>query len=374
MKRLTALLLCMLMIGVLKQAAAQTDDHGGTCETATMAEPMSSTTGELTPDDIDSFVVEMPAGGGRLNAGTLGTTNTAGELFQIVSGIPIPIASNGDNAGNQNFFISQTVDEGTYCIQVSGQSASIQGPYILQVEADLPDDEHGNNCETATNVGQPMISGELSVFADSDFFRIQVPPGGGNLTVSTLGPTNTAGELFQILDGIPIPIASNGDNAGNPNFLISRMVDEGTYCVEVSGQTSSIQGPYIFQTSGDFIPAGSCAAENVRLSVASIDFGPVLIGDLAEASAITVTNISTDSANVLFLDASFLEDMDAADFGIVNDTCAGQMLMPGAQCTLRAVFSPLDAGPKTAAIIIPCNDPDSLPLEVELLGEGTMAP
>ncbi len=48
--------------------------------------------------------------------------------------------------------------------------------------------------------------------------------------------------------------------------------------------------------------------------------------------------------------------------------------MPGTQCTLRGVFSPLDAGQKVATIMIPCNDLDSLPLEVPLNGMGVAPP
>ena len=51
MKRVMAVLLCTLTIGSLKQAAAQVGDQGGTCETATMVEPISSTNGDLTPNE-----------------------------------------------------------------------------------------------------------------------------------------------------------------------------------------------------------------------------------------------------------------------------------------------------------------------------------
>jgi hypothetical protein len=210
---------------------------------------------------------------------------------------------------------------------------------------------------------------------DSDYFKLQVPPGGGTLNVGTLGTTDTFGELFQIVSGILVPIASNSDAGGasGQNFFISQTVDEGTYCIQVSIQRSS-QGPYVFEISGDFIPAGTCAAANVQVSVSSVDFGPVPIGGIAASPAITITNASVDPANNLLIDASFLEDMDTAHFGILNDTCAGQTLMPGAQCTLRGVFSPLDEGLKTATIMIPCNDLDSLPLEVPLSGMGVVPP
>ena len=373
MKRVAAVLLCALTIGSLGQAFAQGDDHGGNCETATMVEPMSSTVGELTPNDSDFFLIQIPPGGGTLNVSTLGPTDTFGELFQLVSGIPTSVATGDNNFGDPNFFISEMVAEGTYCVQVAGRGSMPQKPYVFQVESDLPDDDHGNSCETATNVGQSMISGELSVFGDRDFFHIQVPPGGGTLTVSTLGPTDTAGELFQLVSGIPTSIATGDNNFGDPNFSISEMVEEGTYCVQVSAQRSPL-GPYVFEVSGDFIPAGSCAAANVRVSVPGVNFGPVPIGRLAASPVITVTNTSAAPGTNLLIDASFLEDLNTPQFGIVNDTCAGQTLIPGAQCTVRGVFLPLSAGPKTATIMIPCNDLDSLPLEVPLSGTGVAPP
>jgi hypothetical protein len=258
MKRVMAVLLCTLTIGSLKQAATQTVDQGGTCETAMMVEPMSSTNGDLTPND-------------------------------------------------------------------------------------------------------------------SDFFLIQIPPG-GTLTVSTLGTTDTFGELFQVVNGVSTSIASHGFGFNESNFLISETVVEGNYCVQVSGSEESTQGAYVLQVDGNFIPAGSCSAANVQVSVPSVDFGSVPIGNLAATPTITITNISADPASNLFMDASFLEDLDTSHFGIVNDTCAGQTLMPGAQCTLRGVFLPLSEGPKTATIMIPCNDLDSLPLEVPLNGIGVVPP
>src|SRR5688572_1472565 len=191
MKRLMAVLLCTLTIGSLEQASAQVVDQGGNCETATMVEPISSTNGDLTPND-------------------------------------------------------------------------------------------------------------------SDFFLIQIPPGGGTLTVTALGTTNTEGDLFQIVNNIPNPIASDSAGGGDDNFLITESVVEGTYCVRVSGYNASIQGPYVLQVSGNFIPAGSCSAANVQVSVPSVDFGSVPIGTLAATPAITITNLSADPANNLFMDASFL--------------------------------------------------------------------
>lgn len=74
------------------------------------------------------------------------------------------------------------------------------------------------------------------------------------------------------------------------------------------------------------------------------------------------------------MESGFLENMDTTHFGIVNDTCAGQTLMPGAQCTIRGVFLPLDEGSKTTTIMIPCNDLDSMPLEVTMNGMGVAPP
>ena len=83
MKRVMAVLLCTLTMGSLQQAAAQTGDQGGSCQMATMVEPISSTNGDLTPNDSDFFLIQIPPGGGRLTVTTLGTIDTTGELFQM---------------------------------------------------------------------------------------------------------------------------------------------------------------------------------------------------------------------------------------------------------------------------------------------------
>jgi hypothetical protein len=374
MKRVMAVLLCTLSIGTLEQAAAQVGDQAGSCEMATMVEPISSTNGEITQNDSDFFLIQIPPGGGTLTVTTLGTTETYGRLFQIVNNIPNLITETSYGGGAGNFLISESVVEGTYCVEVVGHSSSNLGAYVIQVAADLPEDDHGSTCETGTPVGRSPIEGELSAHGDRDFFHIQIPPGGGTLTVSTLGTTETYGYLYQIVNNILNPITEAAYGGGAGNFLISESVVEGTYCVEVIGKNLSALGSYTFQVSGNFIPAGSCSAANVQVSVPSIDFGSIPIGNLAPTPPITITNVSADPVNSLLMDASFLEDMDTSHFGIVNDTCAGQVLMPGAQCTIRGVFSPLDPGQKAATIMIPCNDLDSLPLEVPLNGMGAAPP
>ncbi len=70
---------------------------------------------------------------------------------------------------------------------------------------------------------------------------------------------------------------------------------------------------------------------------------------------------------------SFLAGVGAVNFGILNDTCAQRALQSGGKCNLQGIFAPLSQGPKTASVMIPCNDLDSLPLKVGLSGEGILA-
>jgi hypothetical protein len=215
-----------------------------------------------------------------------------------------------------------------------------------------------------------MITGELSIYNDRDFFLLQIPSTGGTLTVNTTGDTNTTGRIYQLFDGEPIFLGEDSLSGDNNNFLLTGTLEPGTYCIEVSGNTAATLGPYVLHASEDIIPAGACTVENVMLSVPSMEFGEVPVGNLSSLQTVTITNISADPQSQVFMEASTLTNVNASDFGILNDTCAGQILLPGNTCTLSSIFAPLTEGAKTAMIRIPCNDPDTPPLEVTVSGTG----
>lgn len=62
---------------------------------------------------------------------------------------------------------------------------------------------------------------------------------------------------------------------------------------------------------------------------------------------------------------------DAADYTIQNDTCSGQTLAPGVECTVEIEFRPSSAGEKEAVLVVPSDDMDTpvllVPLDSQVL-------
>ncbi|QBQ56071.1 pre-peptidase C-terminal domain-containing protein [Nitrosococcus wardiae] len=210
---------------------------------------------------------------------------------------------------------------------------------------------------------------------DSDFFTFEVPNPHARVTVSTIGETNTTGRLFKLneSDGrFTYQNIRDFHSGFDLNFLISKALEKGTYCVEVTGHNNDDVGDYLFQTTGAFIPAGSCSGEAVSLSATSLDFGAVPQRNVRRKLII----LENTGEEPLFIDSVTLAGTNPAQFGIVNDTCSGHILQPAQlkgrkRCSLRPAFAPLGpVGLKTANLLISCNAPDSLPLKVKLKGHG----
>jgi hypothetical protein len=365
---------------VVNQVYAQTtDDHGNNCQTGTVVDLTTLTTSTkvdipsvLTENDLDFFVIQVPEPNARVIITTRGGVDTSARLTDATS---ILIEENSNNGGDGSFLISQFLNAGTYCLQVSGGSANVTGNYALSVDADVPSDDHGNSCETASNVGKTDITGELSVFGDIDYFKIQIPEPGSEITFTTLadGVLFTFGTLF---DQDNILITENNNNGGEGQFLIQQALMPGIYCLAISAddllRTESV-GAYTLLITGTFTPAGSCSIEHASISATSLDFAQVVTGNLSVPQLITVTNISTAPLHTLNIDSSLIAGTNAADFGVLNDTCAGSNLAEGDSCTVKGIFAPLTEGVKEAELLIPCNDLDSSPLRISLIGDAAVS-
>ncbi len=219
--------------------ALAADDHGNTCKKATIINVGSSAVGELTEKDLDFFSITIPSKG-RLTLFSTGGTDTFAQLLDKNG---VLLAENNNSGVKSNFLISKELEAESYCLQVSGA----EGLYSLTVEGDFANDDHGSSCETGTVILDPRgttIVGELSTYADADYFRI-ITPTSGQITVSTTGETNTTGKLF---DANNIALETNKDSGIGSNFLINKDLEVGSYCLEVSGES----GLYSLRVEGDF--------------------------------------------------------------------------------------------------------------------------
>jgi len=108
----------------------------------------------------------------------------------------------------------------------------------------------------------------------------------------------------------------------------------------------------------------------VALFPVSFNFGTVMVGQSSPAPAGTIEN----TGNIdLSLGTLAIDGPDAGDFALLADTCSGQTLPPGTNCSYQVQFSPGEAGARSAEVTIPSNAPTS-PDRVALSGTGLALP
>ena len=209
------------------------DDHGDTCDTATVVGANSTTAGRLeTRDDgdVDAFRFELPSAG-RLQVQTTGSTDTVGRL--LYRGTTLR-GSDDDSGTGANFRITEAeAQAGTWCVEVRGYR-NATGPYTLQVE-------FSNNGGRPT-VGVPSTTpGRLETSGDVDVFRFELPSADRLLLrVQTTGGTDTVGRLYR---GTTLR-GSDDDSGTGTNFRITEAeAQAGTWYVEVRGYGNAT-GPY----------------------------------------------------------------------------------------------------------------------------------
>jgi hypothetical protein len=107
---------------------------------------------------------------------------------------------------------------------------------------------------------------------------------------------------------------------------------------------------------------------DITVAPLSLNFGNVNVGSSSTPQIATIRN---DGSANLSLGSIAITGTNASEFNKTADTCSGQILTPGASCSLQVRFSPTSAGSKAATLSIPSNDPDENPVGVLLSGIGT---
>jgi len=108
----------------------------------------------------------------------------------------------------------------------------------------------------------------------------------------------------------------------------------------------------------------------ISLSADSIAFGELEVGEQSGPRATSVTNTGN-----LDLDIGTLAIAGAnpGDYQFAADTCSGQILPPGADCSFEVGFKPSATGTRVAEVTISSNAPSS-PDTVALSGTGLAPP
>ena len=219
-------------VGIALDTPPARSDHGDDRSSATLVDLGSSMEGELVPDDIDYFRVEVRQAG-ILAAFTTSDRDTRGSIEDEAGTV---LASDDDAGEGSNFRVTAVVDPGTYYIRVGGYADSQTGPYTLHVAVDA----HGDSPSEATVV--TLGSATLGALApgDVDYFRVEVSQA-HNLVVHTTSGLDTFG---YIEDDAGTVLARNDDAGPGSNFSMSRSVEAGTYYIRVEGLGDDETGPY----------------------------------------------------------------------------------------------------------------------------------
>ena len=107
----------------------------------------------------------------------------------------------------------------------------------------------------------------------------------------------------------------------------------------------------------------------IDVTPASLSFGPQAVSTSSAPKVVTVKNLSTPPV-LLNVGALSITGPNAADFAKSADTCSNNSVAVAGQCTVSVTFTPSAAGPRSATLVIPSNDPDENPVNVPLSGTG----
>lgn len=223
------------------------DDHGDSIAQATVLTTSTSLGGDLTSNDEDYFLLDVPEGT-QVTIGTAGSTDTVGDL--LVDGVQI--LTDDTTGEGPNFELSFRVGAGQHVVRVKGWRPTSVGAYTLNVDLDIPatGDDHGDTEATATIVAVDADS--LTAFGaqldagDTDVFRLDVTAAGALEAFST-GNTDTYGTLYDDSGNV---LDENDDTQG-VQFGVTADVQPGSYYLFVRGYSTSSAGPYELNVSLD---------------------------------------------------------------------------------------------------------------------------
>jgi hypothetical protein len=208
----------------------------------------------LHSGDNDWFLI-VPDRNGLLFAETLGDTDTHITLYDGDAGRSL--GENDDFGENTNARIEFSAEAGKrYIVMVRGYSGETTGQYRFRSGYfERPDQslEPNDSREQAVpiTIGEP-VEAYFSSSSDEDWYRIEIPAGGGLFTVYTEGGNDT---VLTIYDKDGNELAEDDDSGGHNNASITRSLPEGTVFIRVrlyEGDSSS--GSYTLQTAVNDAP------------------------------------------------------------------------------------------------------------------------
>lgn len=242
-----------------------TDDHSNLQTNAKQIGLNSRTASFLQIDDIDYFIFTIDSPG-SIHLWSEGDVDTHGRLHTGTS----DLITDNDGGQGSNFSIRSVLTSGTYYLRMT-ERGSTSGNYTLA--ASFRVDDHGNGRIDATRVEPDSETSGYIAFADEDYFRIDIADR-GTIQASTHGDADTYGRLQSESDDL----AADRDGGPGSNFNLWRVVNPGSYYVQVFGESGST-GDYLLGISFDRDDHGDSQLQATIVDAGSHSTGYLARGD-----------------------------------------------------------------------------------------------
>jgi hypothetical protein len=205
---------------------------------------------------------------------------------------------------------------------------------------------------------------------------LTVNPTSLNLGTVTVGQTS-ASQSVTVTNTASSSVTFSSVSTNNPVFGISSNTCVGT----IQGPSQCTVGVNLTPTagaaqSGTLTISGNFTAPSVKLSGqgAAIQFTPspltmgtIPVGTSSNPLPVTVTVLGTRAATIGTVS---LGGTSPGDFSIASDSCSGQVVVGGGNCTVSIVFTPTVKGNRYMTLKVPNNDgPANALLNVSGLGK-----
>lgn len=159
---------------------ANADDHGDSWQLSTGLSSGDEVSGNIeTEGDVDVFTFSVNSSNSSIKVYTTGSTDTMGELFELLDGVEQSLQSDDNSGSENNFLIERDVDSGQYSVHVKASAGT--GPYSIWLEIGTREEQ-------------------IEIVFDNKLLRnIQVYKNG--VLIGVVQPSSKFGQFFAIKTG-----------------------------------------------------------------------------------------------------------------------------------------------------------------------------
>ncbi|MGD0652111.1 MAG: choice-of-anchor D domain-containing protein [Verrucomicrobiia bacterium] len=309
---------------------------------------------------------------------TIGGRTYKGNMFVGPYSV---VGGNTDNINNMESVFLPAGQTGTWSVVVRASNLAGQGvpnvrgantdqDFALVVynaaaspaPSDVPNLSTNNSCQTAMNIANfPFAftnnltkavyrnvhpSPSAARGGVDEFFEIRQPAAGTQFTVDTFGSSfDTVLSVWQVQTypqsvfarspcGALVELVSNNDAAGGLQSQVAFTADgSNTYFIVVEPHNDGPGGTMVLNAR---------ASSLVTISPTTLVFGAQPAGSTSAGRNVTIQNgaqVGLDINNVTIGGAN------PSDFAVLSQSCSGNTIPPGSNCTISVAFTPTTIGP-----------------------------